>query len=55
MVRKLEAAPVGVENGLSAQWLRLRDGAMHGLGVGTTRDMRSVITGIFLPVWQCRA
>lgn len=28
---------------------------MHGLGVGTTRDMRSVITGVFVPVWRCRA
>jgi len=27
----------------------LRDTAMHDLGVGTTHDMRSVITGIFFP------
>ena len=32
----------------------LRDEAMHGLGIGTTRDMRSVITGIFLPVMGSR-
>jgi pimeloyl-ACP methyl ester carboxylesterase len=25
---------------------------MHGLGVGTTHDMKSVITGIFLPSWR---
>ena len=55
MVRKLEAAPVSIKGGLSDTWLRLRDKAMHGLGVGTTRDMRSVITGVFLPVWFCRA
>ena len=55
MVRKLEAAPVSIKGGLSNAWLRLRDKAMHGLGVGTTRDMRSVITGVFLPVWFCRA
>lgn len=41
--------------GLSTAYLRLRDAAMHGLGVGTTRDMRSVITGVFIPVWRCRA
>jgi len=27
----------------------LRDAAMHSLGIGTTHDMKSVITGIFLP------
>ena len=25
---------------------------MHRIGIGTTRDMDSVITGIFVPVWQ---
>jgi pimeloyl-ACP methyl ester carboxylesterase len=29
----------------------VRDEAMHRAGIGTTRRMRSVITGIFLPVW----
>jgi pimeloyl-ACP methyl ester carboxylesterase len=52
MVRRLEAAPVSVEQGMSDAYLRLRDAAMHRLGVGTTRDMRSVITGVFLPVWR---
>lgn len=55
MVRKLEAAPVSMEDGLSPAWMRLRDAAMHGAGVGHTRDIDSVITGIFLPVWQVRA
>ncbi len=55
MVRKLEAAPVSMSQGLSSQYMRQRDEAMHGLGVGTTRDMRSVITGIFLPVWKSPA
>jgi pimeloyl-ACP methyl ester carboxylesterase len=35
--------------------MRLRDEAMHGLGAGTTHEMRSVLTGVFLPVWRCRA
>ena len=34
--------------------MAMRDGAMHTLGVGTTRDMRSVISGIFLPTWMDR-
>ena len=55
MVGKLRAAPVSMTEGTSDAWMRLRDAAMHGIGVGTTRDMRSVITGIFLPVWQSRA
>ncbi|NUB46112.1 alpha/beta hydrolase [Fertoebacter nigrum] len=55
MVRRLEAAPVSMAQGLSAAYLHLRDDAMHGLGVGTTRDMASVISGVFVQVWQCRA
>jgi pimeloyl-ACP methyl ester carboxylesterase len=49
MVRKLEAAPVTIEHGVPAGYLRVRDEAMHGLGVGTMRDMRSVVTGLFFP------
>jgi pimeloyl-ACP methyl ester carboxylesterase len=55
MVRRLEAAPASMEDGLSPAYMRLRDEAMHGLGIGTTRNMTSVITGIFLPVWRSRA
>ena len=25
---------------------------MHTIGIGTTRDMKSVVTGVFLPVWR---
>lgn len=32
-----------------------RDKAMHELGIGTTRKMKSVITGVFIPVWLCKA
>lgn len=53
MVRRLAAAPASVADGLSSRYLRLRDRAMHGLGIGTTRDMRSVITGVFFAVWRC--
>jgi pimeloyl-ACP methyl ester carboxylesterase len=33
----------------------LRDKCMHQLGIGTMQDMHSVFTGVFLPVWGCRA
>lgn len=55
MVAKLEAAQVSLAGGLSAAYLALRDQAMHGLGIGTTRNMTSVIWGVFVPVWQCKA
>ena len=53
MVRKLEGAPVDATTiPLPATYFALRDRAMHGLGIGTTRAMRSVITGLFLPSWR---
>lgn len=52
MVRKLETSPVIDE--IPYGYLKLRDEAMHTIGVGTTRDMRSIITGIFLPSLACR-
>ncbi len=54
MVRRLQAAPVTREQGVPAAYLGLRDEAMHRLGVGTTRAMRSVVTGLFLPSLQSR-
>lgn len=32
-----------------------RDKAMHELGIGTMRNMRSIFTGVFIPVWTCKA
>jgi pimeloyl-ACP methyl ester carboxylesterase len=54
MVRKLEAAPPTMTVPLPAAYDSLRDEAMHGLGIGTTRDMKSVITGVFFPSWLSR-
>jgi len=54
MVEKLEAAPPTTTVPLPANYDALRDAYMHGAGIGTTRDMNSVITGIFLPSWQFR-
>ncbi len=55
MVSRLRAAPVTTGAGLSADYERIRDAAMHSLGVGTTHDMHSVIWGLFVPSWRCRA
>jgi pimeloyl-ACP methyl ester carboxylesterase len=49
MVRKLEKAPVTMTDCTPDAYLALRDKAMHSLGIGTTHNMNSVITGIFLP------
>jgi pimeloyl-ACP methyl ester carboxylesterase len=48
MVRGLENAPVSMSTGTPKAYLALRDKAMHQLGIGTTHDMKSVVTGIFL-------
>ena len=49
MVEELEAAPVTATGGTPQGYLDLRDKGMHSLGVGTTHDMDSVVTGLFLP------
>jgi pimeloyl-ACP methyl ester carboxylesterase len=54
MARKLDAAPPTMTVPLPAGYEALRDAYMHGAGIGTTREMQSVITGIFLPSWQFR-
>jgi pimeloyl-ACP methyl ester carboxylesterase len=54
MVRRLEGARVTMTDGTPPAYLALRDRAMHTLGVGTTHDMRSVLTGIFWPSLSSR-
>ena len=49
MLRRLEAAPPSVSAPLPSSYMSLRDKYMHKAGIGTIRDMRSVITGLFLP------
>lgn len=49
MVRRLERAPVGDRVPLPEPYLKVRDVAMHRLGVGTTHRMTSVLTGLLLP------
>jgi pimeloyl-ACP methyl ester carboxylesterase len=52
LLRKLETAPPTTTAPLPPAYMKLRDEAMHSLGVGTTHDMRSVVSGVFVPVWQ---
>jgi pimeloyl-ACP methyl ester carboxylesterase len=54
MVQQLEAAPPKMSVPLPAAYLKVRDSAMHDLGVGTTHDMKSVMTGVFLASWLFR-
>lgn len=57
MIRKLENYSVSESEAALNSYLKsfLRDEAMHDLGIGTMRNMKSVINGIFFPVMQCRA
>lgn len=55
MVKKFEECPIRESDEAYETYFTsmLRDTAMHELGVGTTRDMKSVITGIFFPMLRC--
>jgi pimeloyl-ACP methyl ester carboxylesterase len=54
MVEELEAAPVTLTGGTPEDYLGLRDKGMHSLGIGTTHEMDSVVTGLFLPSLRFR-
>jgi pimeloyl-ACP methyl ester carboxylesterase len=54
MVRRLEKGSPSITAPLPSSYDSIRDKAMHRLGIGTTRDMRSVITGVFIPSWLSR-
>lgn len=55
MVAKLEAIPLAEMDTMPSQYRALRDDAMHRLGIGTTHQMTSVVSGIFMPVMLSRA
>ncbi len=57
MVKRLQDYPV-LESDTAVRSFfvsMLRDETMHELGIGTMHDMKSVLTGIFLPVFGCKA
>ncbi len=51
MLQKLTAAPPTMSMPLPPTYDALRDDYMHAAGIGTTRDMKSVVTGVFVPSW----
>jgi pimeloyl-ACP methyl ester carboxylesterase len=54
MVRKLEAAPVTMQGGMPADYVAVRDDAMHRLGIGTMHTMTNYLQGLFLGSLQTR-
>lgn len=54
MLKKLKKFPIGEMDSVPLSYRSLRDETMHDLGIGTTHNMKSVISGIFLPVMQNR-
>lgn len=54
LARILAENPVTLTVPLPPAYEAVRDEAMHRLGIGTTRDMKSVVTGVFLASWQFR-
>ena len=54
MVRTLEEAPISDMVPLPVSYLSVRDSAMHRLGIGTTHEMRSIVSGLLLPSFQNR-
>lgn len=52
MVQRLEKFPITEMDIVPNSYRSLRDEAMHKLGIGTMHNMKSVVSGIFLPSWQ---
>lgn len=52
MVQKLEKFPITELETVPNSYRSLRDEAMHKLGIGTMHNMKSVVSGIFLPSWK---
>lgn len=57
MLKKFDKYPIYESEEMCEKYFAssLRDTAMHDLGVGTTHEMNSVITGIFFPSLKCTA
>lgn len=48
-VQQFESFGFNEQNKIPTEYLKLRDEAMHKLGVGTMRNMRNIVTDLFLP------
>jgi len=49
IVTRLQENPVKLTEPLPREYVRIRDYAMHDLGIGTMHTMKNVVTGIFIP------
>jgi pimeloyl-ACP methyl ester carboxylesterase len=54
MLEKLSKSPIDESTNLPTAYWAMRDDMMHSLGIGTTHNMKSIITGAFLPVIENR-
>ncbi len=52
MAQRLEKFPITELDTVPNSYRSLRDEAMHKLGIGTMHNMKSVVSGIFLPSWK---
>lgn len=52
MLQKFEKYPINEMDTVPPSYGSMRDEPMHSLGIGTTHNMKSVVSGIFLPVMQ---
>jgi pimeloyl-ACP methyl ester carboxylesterase len=52
MVKKMEKYNIPDSVTIPLNYAEFRDKPMHELGIGTMHEMKSVITGIFLPIMQ---
>ena len=57
MVEKLKKYPILESDSYIVPFYKslVRDQTMHELGIGTMRNMKSIFSGVFVPVWTCRA
>ncbi|MEN6463119.1 MAG: alpha/beta hydrolase [Syntrophomonas sp.] len=53
MVQRLKKFPITEMDIVPNSYRSLRDETMHELGIGTMHNMKSVVSGIFLPSWKC--
>ena len=56
MVAEFKKYPILENDSLLVPYFNsvLRDKAMHELGIGTMHNMKSIIRGVFFPVWICK-
>jgi pimeloyl-ACP methyl ester carboxylesterase len=49
MIQQFESYNFNDNQNIPEEYLKIRDNAMHELGIGTMRNMRNIVTDLFLP------